>query len=122
MTGCELSDRLGWGGRFSGRSPGGRAGTGSTDGASAARPDTFAVRAGPLSKAAAPYTPSSSPAGLADEIHLAVAPFFVGHPDAPDGSNAGSFPHDLNHRMTLAEVRPVGDVALLRYLLNRDSS
>lgn len=58
--------------------------------------------------------------GLADEIHLAVAPFFVGHPDAPRWVNAGTFPHDPAHRMTLAEVRAVGDVALLRYLLHRD--
>ncbi|MEN3357562.1 MAG: hypothetical protein V7637_1544, partial [Mycobacteriales bacterium] len=55
-------------------------------------------------------------AGLADEIHLAVAPFFVGQPDAPRFVRAGTFANDLRHRMRLADVRAVGDVALLRYL------
>ncbi len=55
-------------------------------------------------------------AGLADEIHLAVAPFFVGQPGAPRFVEPGTFPNDLHHRMALAEVRAVGDVALLRYL------
>lgn len=55
-------------------------------------------------------------AGLADEIHLAIAPFFVGQPDAPRFLRPGTFTNDLNNRMTLAEVRAVGDVALLRYL------
>lgn len=55
-------------------------------------------------------------AGLADEIHLAIAPFFVGDPDAPRFVNPGIFRNDLAHRMTLAEVRAIGDVALLRYL------
>jgi riboflavin-specific deaminase-like protein len=55
-------------------------------------------------------------AGLADEIQLAVAPFFVGQPGAPRFVGAGSFANDLRHRMTLAEATAVGDVALLRYL------
>jgi 5-amino-6-(5-phosphoribosylamino)uracil reductase len=54
--------------------------------------------------------------GLADEIQLAVAPFFVGQPDAPRFVEPATFPNDLHHRMTLADVRAVGDVALLRYL------
>lgn len=54
--------------------------------------------------------------GFADEIQLAVAPFFVGQDEAPRFVTAGRFPQDALHRMTLAEVRPVGDVALLRYL------
>jgi 5-amino-6-(5-phosphoribosylamino)uracil reductase len=54
--------------------------------------------------------------GLADEIHLAIAPFFVGDPAAPRFVNAGVFPNDPSHRMTLAEVRAIGDIALLRYL------
>lgn len=56
-------------------------------------------------------------AGLVDEIHLAVAPFFVGDPGAPRFVGAGTFPQDAGHRMRLAEVRTVGDVVLLRYLL-----
>lgn len=55
-------------------------------------------------------------AGLADEIHLAIAPFFVGQPDAPRFLGPGAFANDLRNRMTLAEVRAIGDVALLRYL------
>jgi riboflavin-specific deaminase-like protein len=55
-------------------------------------------------------------AGLVDEIHLAIAPFFVGQPDAPRFVGPGTFTNDLHHRMSLAEVRTIGDVALLRYL------
>jgi 5-amino-6-(5-phosphoribosylamino)uracil reductase len=55
-------------------------------------------------------------AGLADEIQLAIAPFFVGDAATPRFVYPGIFPDDAAHRMTLAEVRPVGDVALLRYL------
>jgi 5-amino-6-(5-phosphoribosylamino)uracil reductase len=55
-------------------------------------------------------------AGLADELHLAIAPFFVGRPDAPRFVGPGTFVNDVHRRMALAEVRAVGDVALLRYL------
>ena len=55
--------------------------------------------------------------GLADEIQLAVAPFFVGADTAPRFVGPGRFPQDALHRMTLAEARTVGDVALLRYLV-----
>jgi 5-amino-6-(5-phosphoribosylamino)uracil reductase len=57
-------------------------------------------------------------AGLADELHLVIAPFFVGDPAAPRLVGDGAFPHDQGNRMDLAEVRQVGDVALLRYLLS----
>ena len=56
-------------------------------------------------------------AGLADELQLVLAPFFVGDPRAPRFVGAAAFPWDSGHRMTLAEARPVGDVVLLRYLL-----
>jgi riboflavin-specific deaminase-like protein len=55
-------------------------------------------------------------AGLADEVHLAIAPFFVGQSAAPRFVGPGTFANDLHHRMTLADVRAIGDVALLRYL------
>jgi 5-amino-6-(5-phosphoribosylamino)uracil reductase len=61
-------------------------------------------------------------AGLADELHLAVAPFFVGQVGAPRFVGSGSFPNDLYHRMALTEVRAVGDVALLRYLPKQGTS
>jgi len=52
-------------------------------------------------------------AGLADELHLAIAPIFVGDPAAPRITEAPGAPR---HRMHLAEVRMIGDVVLLRYL------
>jgi 5-amino-6-(5-phosphoribosylamino)uracil reductase len=57
-------------------------------------------------------------AGLADELHLVVAPFFVGDADAPRFVGPGRFPHDTAHRMRLAEVRPINDLVLLRYELD----
>jgi 5-amino-6-(5-phosphoribosylamino)uracil reductase len=56
-------------------------------------------------------------AGLADELHLVIAPFFVGDPAAPRFALPGRYPHGPDHRMQLAEVRQLGDVVLLRYLL-----
>jgi riboflavin-specific deaminase-like protein len=60
-------------------------------------------------------------AGLADEIHLAIAPFFVGDPAAPRFVNAGAFPYGPANRMTLAEVRAVGDMVVLRYLTGAEA-
>jgi 5-amino-6-(5-phosphoribosylamino)uracil reductase len=57
-------------------------------------------------------------AGLADELQLVIAPFFVGDPGAPRFVGPAAFPWDSGHRMTLAEARPIGDVVLLRYLLS----
>lgn len=51
--------------------------------------------------------------GLADELHLAVAPVFVGDPTAPRFVGAGRFPTGL----IVEEVRQLGDVVLVRYLL-----
>jgi 5-amino-6-(5-phosphoribosylamino)uracil reductase len=59
---------------------------------------------------------------LVDEIHLAVAPFFLGQENAPRFVYPGSFPQDSQHRMTLDEVRQVGDVTLMRFLTRRTSS
>ncbi len=59
--------------------------------------------------------------GLADELQLAIAPFFVGDPVAPRFVRGGDFPHDPGHRMVLAEVRQIGDMVLLRYLLRGHS-
>lgn len=55
-------------------------------------------------------------AGLVDEIHLVIAPFFVGDPDAPRFVHPGRFPQNPEHPMTLAQARQIGDVVLLRYL------
>ena len=56
---------------------------------------------------------------LADEIQLAVAPFFVGQADAPRFVNYGSFPQNDSRRMILAEIQQIGDVVLMRYLTRR---
>lgn len=57
-------------------------------------------------------------AGLVDELHLVIAPFFVGDSRAPRFVGDGEFPWDPRHRAVLVEVRQIGDVALLRYALS----
>jgi riboflavin-specific deaminase-like protein len=57
-------------------------------------------------------------AGLADELRLAVAPFFVGDPAAPRFSGPGDYPWNARRRATLAEVSRAGDMAVLRYALS----
>ncbi|GAA1981438.1 dihydrofolate reductase family protein [Amycolatopsis minnesotensis] len=52
--------------------------------------------------------------GLADELHLAVAPVFVGDESAPRFLRPGRFP---GGRAKLVETRALGDVVLMRYLL-----
>jgi 5-amino-6-(5-phosphoribosylamino)uracil reductase len=56
--------------------------------------------------------------GLVDELHLAVAPFFVGDSRAPRFVGPGRFPADAGHRAELVEVRRLDDVVLLRYALS----
>jgi 5-amino-6-(5-phosphoribosylamino)uracil reductase len=57
-------------------------------------------------------------AGLADELQLVVAPFFVGDSRAPRFVYDGDFPWRSDNRAALAEVRQIGDVVLLRYALS----
>ncbi|MGY1835150.1 RibD family protein [Blastococcus sp. SYSU DS0510] len=57
-------------------------------------------------------------AGLADELHLVVAPLFVGDSRAPRLVGDGCFPWRAHRRAALAGVRQIGDVALLRYALS----
>jgi 5-amino-6-(5-phosphoribosylamino)uracil reductase len=57
-------------------------------------------------------------ADLADELHLVVAPFFVGDSRARRFVSDGGFPWNPDLRATLAEVRQIGDVVLLRYALS----
>jgi 5-amino-6-(5-phosphoribosylamino)uracil reductase len=56
--------------------------------------------------------------GLVDELQLVVAPFFVGDSRAPRFVSDGKFPWGPTHRATLASVRQIGDVVLLRYALS----
>jgi 5-amino-6-(5-phosphoribosylamino)uracil reductase len=58
-------------------------------------------------------------AGLVDEIHLVIAPFFVGDGAAPRFVYPGRFPQNPERPMTLAETRRIGNVVLLRYLAAR---
>jgi 5-amino-6-(5-phosphoribosylamino)uracil reductase len=57
-------------------------------------------------------------ADLADELQLVVAPFFVGDSRARRFVSDGRFPWNSDRRATLAEVRQIGDVVLLRYALS----
>lgn len=57
-------------------------------------------------------------AGLADELQLVVAPFFVGDSRGCRFVGDGQFPWNPGHRATLAETRQIGDVVLLRYALS----
>jgi 5-amino-6-(5-phosphoribosylamino)uracil reductase len=55
---------------------------------------------------------------LTDELHLVVAPVFVGDSRAPRFVDDGQFPWNPSRRATLADVRQLGDVVLLRYALS----
>lgn len=55
---------------------------------------------------------------LADELHLVVAPLFVGDSRARRFVGDGPFPWNAGRRAALAEVRQIGDVVLLRYALS----
>jgi riboflavin-specific deaminase-like protein len=55
---------------------------------------------------------------LADELQLVVAPVFIGDSGAPRFVSDGRFPWGPGRRATLAEVRQIGDVVLLRYALS----
>jgi 5-amino-6-(5-phosphoribosylamino)uracil reductase len=57
-------------------------------------------------------------ANLVDELHLAVAPVFVGDQRAPRFVGDGHFPWTSDRRATLADVQQIGDMVLLRYALS----
>ena len=57
-------------------------------------------------------------ADLVDELQLVVAPVFVGDSEAPRFVRDGCFPWNPARRATLAAVRQIGDVVLLRYALS----
>lgn len=57
-------------------------------------------------------------ADLADELHLVVAPFFVGDSRAHRFVSDGRFPWNPDRRATLAGVRRIDDLVLLRYALS----
>lgn len=55
---------------------------------------------------------------LADELHLVIAPLFVGTPKASRFVRDGQFPFNPDRRARLAGVQQIGDVVLLRYALS----
>jgi 5-amino-6-(5-phosphoribosylamino)uracil reductase len=55
---------------------------------------------------------------LADELHLVIAPFFVGDSRARRFVGDGNYPWNPGRRGTLADVCHIGDVVLLRYALS----
>jgi 5-amino-6-(5-phosphoribosylamino)uracil reductase len=57
-------------------------------------------------------------AGLADELQLVIAPFFVGDSSAPRLVHDGRFPWGPDRHASLAEIRQIGQVALVRYALS----
>jgi 5-amino-6-(5-phosphoribosylamino)uracil reductase len=56
--------------------------------------------------------------GLADELRLAVAPFFVGDATAPRFAPPGHYPHGPQARMRLLSAQVLGDVTVLHYKLS----
>lgn len=56
--------------------------------------------------------------GLVDELHLAIAPLFVGDSRAPRFVRDGCFPWDQRNRAELTDVQRVGDVVVMRYALS----
>jgi 5-amino-6-(5-phosphoribosylamino)uracil reductase len=56
--------------------------------------------------------------GLADELQLAVAPFFVGDSRACRLVGDGDFPWTARRSARLAGVRPIGDLVVMRYALS----
>jgi len=53
--------------------------------------------------------------GLADELRLAIAPFFVADPAAPRFGLPAAYPQTAANPMTLLSVRQVGTVAVHHY-------
>lgn len=55
---------------------------------------------------------------IVDELHLTVAPVFVGDSEAPRFVRDGMFPWSNARRAELVDVQKLGDVVLLRYALS----
>jgi 5-amino-6-(5-phosphoribosylamino)uracil reductase len=56
---------------------------------------------------------------LVDEVHLALAPCFVGDESAPRFVSPGTFPQSPTRRMRLASVQAMGDVVFADYLIDQ---
>lgn len=55
-------------------------------------------------------------ADLVDELHVVIAPFFIGADAAPRFVRPATFPQDPRHPLRLAETQRLGELVLLRYL------
>lgn len=55
---------------------------------------------------------------LVNELHIAVAPFFVGEQGAPRLVGPGTFPYNKTNRMRLHATAMAGDMAVLTYKLD----
>jgi 5-amino-6-(5-phosphoribosylamino)uracil reductase len=55
---------------------------------------------------------------LADELHLVIAPLFVGMPRAPRVVAPARFPWTAARRAELVATQQIGDVVLMRYALS----
>jgi 5-amino-6-(5-phosphoribosylamino)uracil reductase len=55
---------------------------------------------------------------LVDELHLVIAPIFVGEPRAPRVVTPARFPWTSARRAELVSTLQLGDVVLLRYALS----
>jgi len=55
---------------------------------------------------------------IVDELHLTIAPIFVGDSDATRFVRDGIFPWNPARRAELVDVQKLGDVVLLRYALS----
>jgi 5-amino-6-(5-phosphoribosylamino)uracil reductase len=53
--------------------------------------------------------------GYVDDLHLVIAPFFIGDHDAAPFVRDGKFPFNPGNRLALKDVQKIGDVALLHY-------
>jgi 5-amino-6-(5-phosphoribosylamino)uracil reductase len=60
-------------------------------------------------------------ANLADELRVAVAPFFVGDGQAPRFALPAHYPQTAASPMTLASVRRLDNLAVLHYRLTEDT-
>lgn len=59
--------------------------------------------------------------GLADELQISVAPFFVGDKNAPKFVNEAPFLYNKLNRLILSNVELLGDCALLTYYMKGEN-
>ena len=57
-----------------------------------------------------------------DYLRVAVAPFFVGEPSAPRMTIGAKFPFDKDRRMTVLDVKKVGDMTVTDYALGQQAT